>query len=155
MMIKVLFVCLGNVCRSPMAEFIFKNMLRKEYLEDCFLVESKATNTWGIGNPVNPDAREKLLSVGIDPGRKRSSLLKKEDYGKYDYIIGMDDSNIRDMKRILGGDPEKKIYKLLSFADDPGDVADPYYTENFDICYDDIMRGLGGFLEHCKKRFKM
>lgn len=85
------------------------------------------------------------------PWRKRSSLLKKEDYGKYDYIIGMDDSNIRDMKRILGGDPEKKIYKLLSFADDPGDVADPYYTENFDVCYDDIMRGLGGFLEHCKK----
>ena len=85
------------------------------------------------------------------PWRKRSSLLKKEDYGKYDYIIGMDDSNIRDMKRILGGDPEKKIYKLLSFADDPGDVADPHYTENFDVCYDDIMRGLGGFLEHCKK----
>ena len=81
MMIKVLFVCLGNVCRSPMAEFMFKNMLRKEYLEDCFLVESKATNTWGIGNPVNPDARKKLLSVGIDPGRKRSSLLKRKTMG--------------------------------------------------------------------------
>lgn len=147
-MINICFVCLGNVCRSPMAEFIFKDMLEKRFLFYEFVVESRATNTWGIGTRVNPDARRKLKSVGIDPGEKRSILLMKKDYQNFDYIIGMDYANLRDMKRVMGGDPEGKLYLLKDFTDHPGEVADPYYTENFDVCYDDIVEGLEGLLKH-------
>ena len=111
-MINVMFVCLGNVCRSPMAEFVFKDMLEKRYLSYEFNVASAATNSFGLGSRVNPDARRKLLSVGIDPGEKRSALLSKRDYKKYDYIIGMDYSNYRDMQRIMGKDPDKKLFLL-------------------------------------------
>ena len=122
-MIKILFVCHGNICRSPMAEFVLKDMVQKAGLSDRFEIASAATSTEEIGNPVHRGTREKLRQVGISTAGKTAVQLKKLDYGKYDYLIGMDTWNIRNMQRMLGGDPEGKIYKLLSFADSDRDVA--------------------------------
>lgn len=151
-MIKILFVCHGNICRSPMAEFILKDIIQKQNLTDRFYIASAATSTeeiWnGSGNPVYPPAREELKKHGLSCGDKRAVQLKREDYEKYDYLIGMDSANIRNMNRILGGDPEGKIYKLLSFAGSDRDVADPWYTGKFDVTYKDIEVGCEALFEY-------
>ena len=150
--IKILFVCLGNICRSPMAEFIFKDMVEKQNLSSQFYIASAATSTeeiWnGVGNPVYPPAREILAQHGISCGDKRAVQLTRADYEKYDYLIGMDSANMRNMKYILGDDPDGKLYKLMSFAGSDRDVADPWYTRNFEVTYRDVVEGCQGLLEH-------
>ena len=146
MSIRVLFICHGNICRSPMAEFIMKEQLRKLGLEEEFHVASAATSSeeiWdGVGNPVYPPARAELAKHGISCGQKRAVQLVKEDYEKYDYLIGMEQMNIRNMMRILGSDPDHKVYRLLDFTDEPGDIADPWYSGKFGLTYDQIDKGV-------------
>ena len=150
-MIRIMFVCHGNICRSPMAEFIFKDMLKRKHLENGFFVASSATSTeeiWGdIGNPVYPPAKAELAKHGISCEGKRAVQLKKSDYDKYDFFIGMDSMNIRNMYRILGSDPDGKIRKLMEYTDRGGDVADPWYSNRFDVAYRDIYDGCEGLLE--------
>ena len=151
-MTKILFICHGNICRSPMAEFIFKDLIKKKGIEDKFYVASCATSTeeiWGgVGNPVYPPARDELRKHGISCEGKRAVQLKKSDYGEYDYLIAMDSNNIRNMNRMLGGDPEGKVSKLMDYTDRPGDVADPWYSDRFDVAYRDIYDGCVGLLKH-------
>lgn len=146
-----MFVCHGNICRSPMAEFIFKDMLKRKHLENEFFVASSATSTeeiWGdIGNPVYPPAKAELAKHGISCEGKCAVQLKKSDYDKYDFFIGMDSMNIRNMYRILGSDPDGKIRKLMEYTDRGGDVADPWYSNRFDVAYRDIYDGCEGLLE--------
>lgn len=149
-MIKIMFVCHGNICRSPMAEFVLKDMVRRRGLEYNFIISSSATSTeeiWnGVGNPVYLPARAVLESHGIDPGGKRAVQLKARDYGKYDLFIGMDSANIRNMTRILGGDKDNKIHKLMEYTGSSADVSDPWYTRDFDRCYKDIYAGCEALL---------
>jgi protein-tyrosine phosphatase len=147
-MIKILFVCHGNICRSPMAEFVLKDMVKKAGLADRFEIASAATSTEEIGNPVHRGTREKLRQVGISVAGKTAVQLRKSDYDKYDYLIGMDEWNIRNMLRMLGGDPEGKIHKLLEFTGSRRDVADPWYTGDFETTYQDVVTG-------CKELMKM
>lgn len=144
-MISIMFVCHGNICRSPMAEFIFKDMLAKCDRMGDFVVSSSATSTeeiWnGIGNPVYPSAKAELAAHGISCEGKRAVQLKSSDYDKYALFIGMDSSNIRNMNRILGGDPDGKIRKLMDYTTHGGDVDDPWYSDRFDIAYRDIYNG--------------
>ena len=151
-MIKVLFICHGNICRSPMAEFIMKDIVSRAGLADNFYIASAATSTeeiWnGVGNPVYPPAKAKLAEHGIDCSGKRAVQLTRADYGKYDYLIGMDSANIRNMNRMLGGDPEKKVYKLLSFAGQDRDISDPWYTGDFEATYRDVMEGCTALLQY-------
>ena len=147
---KIMFVCHGNICRSPMAEFIFRDMLRRNGLADKISVSSSATSTeeiWGdIGNPVYPPAKAELAKHGLSCEGKRAVQLQKSDYDKYDLFIGMDKANIRNMQRILGGDPDSKIRKLMEYTDRGGDVADPWYSGRFDVAYRDIYDGCEGLL---------
>ena len=151
-MVKILFVCHGNICRSPMAEFIFKDLVRKCGREVEFEVASCATSReeiWnGVGNPVYPPAREELAKHGIGCAGKRAVQLTKADYNHYDLLIGMDENNIRNMMRILGADPEGKVRKLMDYTGRGGDVADPWYSDRFDIAYRDIEEGCKALLEH-------
>ena len=147
-MIKVLFVCLGNICRSPMAEFLLKDMVKKKELYNEFLIESAGTSNEEVGNPVHYGTKNKLAEIGISVDGKVARQLVKEDYDKYDYILAMEERNVRDIKRIVGNDDEKKVYRLLDFSNSPRDIADPWYTGNFDITYDDIIEGLQGFLRY-------
>ena len=155
-MVKILFVCHGNICRSPMAEFVMKDLVQKAHLEEAFHIESAATSTeeiWGgIGNPVYPPARDKLREHGISCGGKRARQTKRSDYQKFDYIIGMDTYNIRNMMRIYGSDPEEKISMLLDYTDHPRSVSDPWYTDDFDTTWDDVLEGCRGLLAHLKKK---
>lgn len=148
--IKILFICHGNICRSPMAEFVMKNLTAARGLSDQFYIASAATSSeeiWnGIGNPVYPPARAKLAEHGIACGGKRAVQLRREDYAQYDYLIGMDSANIRNMHRMLGGDPEGKIFKLLSFAGSDRDISDPWYTGDFDATYRDVVEGCEALL---------
>lgn len=147
---KIMFVCHGNICRSPMAEFIVRDMLRRNGLADKISVSSSATSTeeiWGdIGNPVYPPAKAELAKHGLSCEGKRAVQLQKSDYDKYDLFIGMDKANIRNMQRILGGDPDGKIRKLMEYTDRGGDVADPWYSGRFDVAYRDIYDGCEGLL---------
>ena len=147
---KIMFVCHGNICRSPMAEFVLKKKLKDKGI-DGFTVCSSATSTeeiWnGIGNPVYPPAKAELAKHGISCDGKRAVQLQKSDYEKYDLFVGMDSANIRNMQRILGGDPVGKIHKLMDYTTRPGDVADPWYSDRFDIAYRDIYEGCAGLLE--------
>ena len=156
-MFKIMFVCHGNICRSPMAEFIMKKLVKDNGLEDEFFIASSATSTeeiWnGIGNPVYPPAKAELKKHGISCEGKRAVQLTCYDYGKYDLFIGMDSSNIRNMNRILGGDPENKIRKLMDYTDRGGDVADPWYTRSFDVTYRDVLDGCTKLLETLKKEY--
>ena len=149
-MIKILFICHGNICRSPMAEFIMKDLVEKSGLSHQFHIASAATSTeeiWnGIGNPVYPPARQKLAEHGIGCAEKRAVQLQRSDYAKYDYLIGMDSANIRNMHRMLGGDPEGKISKLLSFAGSERDISDPWYTGDFEATYRDVTEGCEALL---------
>ena len=150
-MVRIMFVCHGNICRSPMAEFIFKKMLHERGLEDRFVVASSATSTeeiWGgVGNPVYPPAKEELARHGISCEGKRAVQLRREDYDQYDLFVGMDSANVRNMHRMLGGDPEGKIRKLMDYTERGGDVADPWYSDRFDIAYRDIFDGCKGLLD--------
>ena len=150
-MLKVLFVCHGNICRSPMAEFVFRDMLKNEGLGNVCMVASAATSFEEIGNSVHHGTRRKLESVGISVAGKVAVHMEKSDYREYDFIIGMDNANIRNILKITGGDPDCKVSKLLAFADDDGDIADPWYTGNFDITYNDVVRGCKGLLAQIKK----
>ena len=154
-MTRIMFVCHGNICRSPSAEFIMKKLVAEKGLSSQFEISSSATSTeeiWGdVGNPVYPPMKRELESHGIDCSGKRAVQLKKEDYERYDYFIGMDSANIRNMHRILGGDPENKISKLMDYTEKGGDVADPWYSDRFDIAYNDILEGCTALLEKLTK----
>lgn len=148
-MIKVLFVCHGNICRSPMAEFILKDMVTRIGKSSDFQIFSSATSTEEIGNPVHYGTRNILASLGISTAGKCAVQLKKTDYPQYDYFIGMDSMNIRNMKRILGcQESDPKIHKLLQFAGTDRDVADPWYTGDFNTTLQDVLAGCRGFLEY-------
>ncbi len=151
-MIKILFICLGNICRSPMAEFLLKDMVEKRGIADDFYIASAATSTYEIGNPVHRGTRDKLAEYGISVAGKTAVQLTKEDYAKYDYLIGMDTANIRDIMRIIGSDPQHKVYKLLQFAGSERNIADPWYTGNFDVTYDDIYEGCAALLEYLQNK---
>lgn len=146
-MYKILFVCHGNICRSPMAEFVMKDLVEKCGKSDDFLIESRATSTEEIGNPVHQGTHRKLAEHGISCSGKRAVQLRKSDYEKYDLLICMDDWNVRNTLRIIVSDPQNKVRKLLSFAGESGDIADPWYTGNFDETYDDVLRGCTALLE--------
>ena len=138
---KILFVCHGNICRSPMAEFVMKDMVEKAGLQDEFYIESAATSTEEIGNEVYPPAKRKLAEHGISCKGKTARQMKQADYNRFDLLIGMDEWNIRNMTRICGGDPEGKIRKLLDYTNRKGDVADPWYTGNFEATWQDVTEG--------------
>ena len=146
-MIKILFVCHGNICRSPMAEFVMKDMVEKAGVKERFLIESAATSTEEIGNGVHWGTRDKLRQVGISCKGKTARQMTKADYGKYDLLLGMEKVNIRNMLRICGGDPEGKIMRLLDFTDRPRDIADPWYSGNFDATYRDVVEGCRALME--------
>ena len=147
-MVKILFVCHGNICRSPMAEFVMKDLVKREGLEEEFSIASAATSTEEIGNSVYPPARRKLAEHGIGCAGKIARQMTRRDYQEYDWLIGMDTANLRNMRRICGGDPENKIHLLLDFTDRPGEVADPWYTGNFDATWRDVSEGCEGLLRH-------
>ena len=154
-MIRVLFVCLGNICRSPMAEFIMKSIVSERSLSDRFYIASAATSTeeiWnGVGNPVYPPAKQELAKHGISCEGKRAVQITKADYGKYDYILGMEERNIRNILRIVGKDPEHKVKLLLDYSDHPRDIADPWYSGNFESTYRDVVEGCEGFLLYLER----
>lgn len=147
-MIKVLFICHGNICRSTMAESVFTHMVKQRHIESQFEIGSAATSREEIGNAPHYGTVDKLRRVGIPVVPHRAVQMTAADYERYDYLIGMDSANIRNMQRIAGGDPEGKIFRLLSFAGKERDIADPWYTGNFDETYQDIVEGLEGLLQY-------
>ena len=153
-MIKIMFVCLGNICRSPMAEFVFRDIVKKAGLSNEIEIKSSATSRWEIGNPVHHGTKARLKKEGIDTSGKTAVQLTKNDFAEFDYLIGMESSNICDMLKISGGIHSEKVYKLLDFADG-GDIADPWYTGNFDVTYDDVLKGCQGLLEHLKEKYNL
>ena len=146
---RILFVCHGNICRSPMAEFVMKNLVKKAGLEDSFLIESAATSTEEIGNSVYPPARRKLAEHGISCQGKTARQMTRSDYDRYDLLIGMDSWNIRNMRNICDGDPEEKITMLMDYTHRPGDVADPWYTGDFESTWRDVSEGCKCLLTYC------
>lgn len=148
--VRVLFICHGNICRSTMCESVFVHMVQEAGLADKFVIDSAATSTEEIGNPPHWGTVNKLKQVGIALVPHRAKQIRAADYDKFDYIIGMDTANIRNLNRILKGDPKGKVYKLLSFAGSGRDIADPWYTGNFDETYSDIVEGCSGFLKYLK-----
>ena len=150
-MTKILFICHGNICRSPMAEFVMKDLAEKAGVSDQFHIESAATSTEELGNPVYPPARRKLAEHGIDCAGKTARRLTSSDYGRYDLLIGMDRANLRNMQRICGGDSDGKMHLLMDYTDRPGDVADPWYTGDFETTWRDVLAGCRGLLNICKE----
>ncbi len=146
-MIKILFICHGNICRSTMAESVLSHMVSQRGLSNDFHIASAATSREEIGNPPHHGTVRKLREEGIPVIPHRAVQMTKKDYEAYDYLIGMDDWNIRNMQRITGGDPEQKICKLLEFAGSRRDIADPWYTGNFDVTYANIIEGCEALLE--------
>ena len=145
--IKILFVCHGNICRSPMAEFVINDLVKRAGQEDRFVIESAATSTEEIGNGVYPPARRKLAEHGIGCQGKTARQMTRSDYGRYDLLVGMDAWNIRNMRNICGGDPEEKIKMLMDFTRRPGDVADPWYTGDFEATWRDVLEGCQALLD--------
>ncbi len=155
MRIKVLFVCHGNICRSPMAEFVFKEMVKRKGLADQFSIASAATSTEEIGNPVHPGTRKILSTYGISTEGKRAVQITKADYREYDYIIAMDQRNIINMRRITGTDSMNKVRRLLDYTSVPGDIADPWYTGDFNQTYEDVYRGCEALLEEICSEYRI
>ena len=147
---KILFVCHGNICRSPMAECVMKNMVKDRGISSEFYIDSAATSREEIGNPIYPPAVRKLKAEGIPLTGHRAIQMTKDDYDKYDLLLAADSANVRNMTRIAGGDPEGKIRRLLDYTSRPRDIADPWYTGNFDVTYDDIVEGCEALLEKLK-----
>ena len=143
---RILFVCLGNICRSPMAEFVMKDLVEKAGLQNQFYIESAATSTEEIGNEVYPPARRKLAEHGIGCKGKTARQMTRADYDRFDLLIGMDTWNIRNMKRICGDDSQGKIHQLMDYTNRPGDVADPWYTGDFETTWRDVLEGCEGLL---------
>lgn len=153
--IKVLFICHGNICRSTMAQSVFTHMVKERHIEQLFEIESAATSREEIGNGPHYGTVQKLRQEGIPVVPHRATQMTKRDYEYYDYLIGMDTANIRNMNRIAGGDPDGKIYKLLSFAGVGRDVADPWYTGDFDATYEDVVTGCEAFLDFLTENGKI
>jgi len=152
MAVKILFVCHGNICRSPMAEFVMKDLVEKAGLAGKFSIASAATSGEEIGNPVYPPARQMLARHGIPCAGKTACRMNRDDYEKYDILVGMDEENLRNMQRICGGDPDGKIHRLLEYACRPGDVDDPWYTGDFVSTWEDISEGCRSLLEMLKSK---
>lgn len=149
---KILFVCHGNICRSPMAEFVMKDLVKKAGLESQFYIESAATSREEIGNPVYPPARQKLKEHGISCKGHVARQLTNQDYEEYDLLIGMDQANLRSMYRICGGDFADKMSLLMEHTDHPGDVADPWYTGDFEATWQDVLAGCRGLLNELTEK---
>ncbi len=154
-MVKILFICTGNICRSPMAESVLKHLVATYGLTSCLHISSAATSTEEIGNGVHYGTRNILGKKGIPCVEHRARQMTKRDYEEYDYLIGMDDANIRNMMRIAGGDPKHKIHKLLEFAGSSRAIADPWYTGDFDTTYADVEEGCKALLEFLQKNYDM
>ena len=153
-MLRILFVCHGNICRSAAAEFVMKKMLKESHLEDRILVESAATSTEELGNPVYPPMKRTLEGHGIACDGHRARQIRRSDYENYDMIIGTDHANIRNMHRMLGGDPDGKFSLLLDYSPDPARhgeaISDPWYTRDFELAYEDVVEGCTGLLAYLK-----
>ncbi|MEE0705405.1 MAG: low molecular weight protein-tyrosine-phosphatase [Adlercreutzia sp.] len=150
---RILFVCHGNICRSTMAEFVLKDMVQRRGEADRFVIASAATSTEEIGNPVHPGTQRALRERGIGGfEKKRARQLRRDDYDQYDLLIGMDEANIRNMTRMLGGDPEGKVHLLLEFAGETSAIADPWYTGDFEATYRDVAAGCEGLLRELEER---
>ena len=149
-MYKILFVCHGNICRCPMAEFILKKLVSDAGLADEFSIASAATSSEELGNPVYPPARRKLAEHGISCSGKTARRITAADYSQYDLLVGMDNANMRNMNRTFGGDPDSKLKMLMDYTSRPGEVSDPWYTDNFDRAYTDIEEGCRGLLAALK-----
>ena len=147
-MIRILFVCHGNICRSPMAQFVLQDEVDRRGLTGEFFIASAATSGEELGNPVHPGTRRKLAAHGISCAGKTAVQLKRADYARYDLLLGMDGRNLANMHRILGEDPQGKIRRLLDFTDAPRDIADPWYTGDFDAAYNDVRAGCTALLGH-------
>ena len=152
---RILFVCHGNICRSPMAEFVMKKMVEDAGIADQFEIASAATSTEEIGNPVYPPARRILAEHGISCDGKTARQITHRDYEHYDYSVAMDANNLRNLSRMLGEDKQHKISLLLNYTDHPRDVADPWYTGNFDATWKDVNDGCWGLLEKIRKNLKI
>lgn len=145
---KILFICHGNICRSPMAEFLLKDIVNKRVLADAFEIASAATSREEIGNPVHYGTRNKLAQFGISVAGKHAVQVTKRDYEHYDLLLVMDSNNIRNLRRVIGEDTQNKVHLLLDYTERKGEsIADPWYTGDFDVTYNDIMEGLAGLLQ--------
>lgn len=149
-LVRILFVCHGNICRSTMAEFVMKDLVERRGLADRFVIESAATSTEELGSPVYPGTRAILEREGIDCSGKRARQMRRNDYDRFDLLIGMDEANIRNMIRIVGDDPAGKVHKMLEFAGSEADIADPWYTRDFETTYDDVLTACTGLLAWLK-----
>ena len=150
-MIKIMFVSHGNICRSPMAEFLLKDLVKKSGEEDLFEIKSSATSSEELGNPVHYGTKGVLDRLGISCKGKYAVKLTASDYQKYDYFIGMDERNRYNMVRLFNGDKDNKVKLLMDFTDTPGDVADPWWTGNFEETYHDVSKGIKALYEFLKK----
>ena len=168
-MVRILFICLGNICRSTMAEYVMRHLVEEQGLTGQVVADSAGTGTWVAGERVHPNTRSKLREEGILCGNHRARKLKRSDYDSYDYIVGMDEENRQDILRILSGrgiwgwgtlnprqakeaDPESKVHLLLDWSDRPGDIADPWYTHDFDTTYRDVLEGCQTLLSWLRQR---
>ena len=151
-MFRILFVCHGNICRSPMCEFVMKELVRRAGRDAEFVIDSKACRTDEIGSDAHPGTQRMLRAKGIPFSRRAARLIRREDYEEYDFIAAMDEENMRDLLRLTGGDPQGKCHLLLSFAGEEREVADPWYTGNFDAEYEDVLRGCRALLAVLEKR---
>ncbi len=147
---RILFVCHGNICRSVMAEMMLKDRLKKLHRENEFFIDSAATSTEEIGSPIYPPARRKLIEKGVDPGNHTARQVRRNDYERFDMIIGMDSANIRNLCRLFDGDPESKVFRMMDFAGQQRDISDPWYTDDFESTYRDLQQSMEGLLERLK-----
>ena len=154
-MIRILFVCHGNICRSTMSQFMFQDMVNKAGIAEHFVIDSRATSTEEIGNPPHRGTVRKMQEAGIPVLPHRATQITWDDYKSFDYIIGMDSWNMRNLNRMLKGDPDGKVYKFLTFADSDRDIADPWYTGNFDETYEDVAEGCQGLLRYLREKGKL
>lgn len=154
-MIKILFICHGNICRSPMAEYVLQDMVQRRKLAAQFQIASAATSREEIGNDVHYGTRRKLREVGIPCPPRAAVQITKRDYNHYDYIIAMDRNNLRNLRWIINGDPAHKVSLLLDYTDHPQDVADPWYTGDFEATYRDVVDGCSGFLNWLEREGRL